>query len=409
RDELVELALELVAVDTANPPGEVDPAAAIVEGYLQDRGIATERVAVDPAKPNVVAELTGERAETLGFNGHLDTVPYEAEVWTRHPLGERVEDRLYGRGSSDMKGPLAAMLVGAAALLELERRPPVSLAWSFVADEEVGGDAGLAAVLDAGRFDVDACVIGEPTCRGDRHSITVADRGSIWLTLESTGEAAHGSRPMLGENAIDRLYGAIDRIRDLVGSRRFDLSPSIRPIVAESAAFYAPDLGETAAQDLFDRPTINLGRLEGGEAINQVPRRARAEVDIRLTAGVDTRSVLADVRECIDDCSGISLVDVSWSVGTAESLEAPLVRATTAVAESLTGDRVYRRSATGGGDAKRLRQRGTSTVEFALGPDTAHAVDEYTTVEALVANAKAYAQLPFRYAEYRFEETATGG
>lgn len=406
RDELVELTLDLVATDTANPPGETAAAAAVVEAYLEDVGLEADRVAVDPAKPNLVAELAGERSATLGFNGHLDTVPYEAAAWAHAPLGERIGGQVFGRGAADMKGPLAAMLVAAAALVDLDRRPPVSLAWSVVADEEAGGDAGLAAVLDADRFDVEACLVGEPTCRGDRHSVTVADRGSIWLTLEATGEAAHGSRPMLGDNAIDRLYAAIERIRDLVGSRRLDLPASVRPIVDESVAFYAGDLGEEVARALFERPTINLGRFEGGEAINQVPRAARAEVDVRLTAGVDTRAVLGDVRDCIDGCDGISLVDVSWSVGTAEPLDAPLVRATTDAAEALTGERVFRRSATGGGDAKRLRRRGTSTVEFAYGPDTAHAVDEHTTVEALVANAKAYARLPFLYAAYRDDEPA---
>lgn len=107
-----------------------------------------------------------------------------------------------------------------------------------------------------------------------------------------------------------------------------------------------------------------------------------------------TADVLAEVRECVADCDGVAVTDVSWSVGTAEPLDSPLVEAVASTAESVTGDRVFRRSATGGGDAKRLREAGVPTVEFALGTDTAHAVDEYTNVDALVGNATVYTRLP---------------
>jgi succinyl-diaminopimelate desuccinylase len=114
---------------------------------------------------------------------------------------------------------------------------------------------------------------------------------------------------------------------------------------------------------------------------------------------VDTQTVLAAIRACADDCTGVSLHDVSWSVGTYESVDEPVVEAVSAAAESVTGERVYRRSATGGGDAKKLRRAGIPTVEFALSTDTAHAVDEYTTLDVLADNARIYAGLPHAFAE----------
>jgi len=399
RDSLVATAEELLAVDTRNPPGRTAEAADLVETILDDLGLSTARYAVDPAKPNLVATLPGERDRTLCFCGHLDTVPFDAEAWTSDPLGERDGDRLYGRGAADMKGALAAMLATARAYVESGTTPPVTLEFLVVSDEEVGGDAGLPAVLDAGGVAADACVIGEPTCAADRHSVTVADRGSIWLTLEATGEAAHGSRPVLGVNAIDRLYDAVEVLRERFGTRALSIDPEVEPIVEESVAYYAPIMGEETARELFSHPSINLGTIEGGEAINSVPRSARAELDVRLTAGVHTPDVLAAIRECADECTGVEIADVSWSVGTAEPIDGPLVEAVTTAAETVTGDRIYRRSATGGGDAKRLRNAGISTVEFALGPDTAHAVDEYTTLDALAANARTYARLPYAYAD----------
>jgi succinyl-diaminopimelate desuccinylase len=399
RDPLADLAGELVGFDTANPPGRTVEIVDRLETVLGDLGLHTDRYAVDPAKPNLLATLPGRGDRTLCLDGHLDTVPYDAAEWTHDPLGERDGDRLYGRGATDMKGAVAAMVETARAYVETGTPPPVTLLFVLASDEEVGGDAGLPALLAGDRLAADACVIGETTCEGGRHSVTVADRGSIWLTLEARGEAAHGSRPMLGTNAIDRLYDAVTLLRERFGKRALSIDLALEPVVEESVAYYAPTMGEAAARRLFEYPTINLGTFHGGEAINSVPEAARAGVDVRLTAGVHTPDVLAEIRDCAADCEGVTLTDVSWSVGTAEPVESPLVEAVASTAADVTGGRVYRRSATGGGDAKALRNAGVPTVEFALGTDTVHAVDEYTTVDALLGNATVYARLPYAYAE----------
>ncbi|MFO8114804.1 MAG: M20/M25/M40 family metallo-hydrolase [Halorubrum sp.] len=398
REELTDLALDLLAIDTSNPPGDTREIADAIERVLDPLPVAVERVAVDPAKPNLLVRVAGESDRTLLYNGHLDTVPFDADAWTRDPLGERVDDRVYGRGATDMKGAVASMLFAVRAFAATDADPPVDLLFALVSDEEVGGDAGLPALLEAGRLDADACVIGEPTCEAGRHSVTIADRGSIWLTLEATGEGAHGSRPALGVNAIDRLYDAVETMRDRFGSERLDIDAEMEPIVEESVEYYAPTMGEGVARDLFRYPSINLGVFAGGDVINSVPQSARAEVDVRLTAGVRTPDVLSRIRACVADCEGIAITDVSWSVGTAERPDSPLVEAVASTAAEVTGDRVFRRSATGGGDAKTLRNAGVPTVEFALGTDTVHAVDEYVPIDALEGNALVYARLPSAWA-----------
>ncbi|MFT4923206.1 MAG: succinyl-diaminopimelate desuccinylase [Haloarculaceae archaeon] len=399
RDTLVEETCALLGVDTQNPPGETDELVEAVQSRLDGLGLATERVVTDPAKPNLLATLPGEREETLLYMGHLDTVPYDADTWTQDPLGERAGERVYGRGATDMKGAVAAMLTAARAFVETDTTPPLSLQFAFVSDEETGGDAGLPTLLAQRDLAATGCVIGETTCEGERHSVTVADRGSIWLTLAADGEGAHGSRPQLGVNAIDRLYEATERIRREFGTERLDLDAALDPIIDDSVAFYAPRMGSETARKLFTHPTINLGTIEGGETINSVPQSARARVDIRLAPAVDTERVLTRIRGCADECEGVTIEDVSWSVGTYESPDSPLVEAVAETAERVTGERVYRRSATGGGDAKTMRNAGISTVEFGLGTDTAHAVDEYTTVDALAGNARVYATLPFAMAD----------
>jgi succinyl-diaminopimelate desuccinylase len=398
REELTSLTLDLLGIDTSNPPGETRAIVSEVEQFLDPLSVDTERFVVDPAKPNLLVRIPGGSDRTLLYNGHLDTVPFDVHAWTHDPLGERVDDRVYGRGATDMKGAVAAMSFAIRAFAATDTEPPVDLLFAFVSDEEVGGDAGLPALLEAGALDADACVIGEPTCEEGRHSVTVADRGSIWLTLEAGGEGAHGSRPVLGVNAIDRLYDAVETMRDRFGTERLEIDADVAPIVEESVEYYAPSMGEGTARELFRYPSINLGVLEGGDAINTVPQSARAEIDVRLTAGVHTPDVLAGIRECVADCDGITIADVAWSVGTAEDPDGPLVDAVASTAAEVTGDRVFRRSATGGGDAKKLRNAGVPAVEFALGTDTVHAPDEYVPVDALVDNALVYARLPSAWA-----------
>ena len=399
REQLVGTTLDLLSFDTQNPPGETADVIAWLERSLRSAGLETEQVAVDAAKPNLLATLPGASEHTLLYNGHVDTVPFDETAWTYDPLGERVDDRLYGRGATDMKGPLAAMLLAARAYAETDTTPPVSLVFAFVSDEEIGGAAGLPALLDGDYLAADGCVIGETTCEQGRHSVTVADRGSLWLTLEAQGTAAHGSRPMLGTNAVDRLYEAVTAVRDLLEGRVLDLDDDVRAVLEESVDYYAPQLGERAARTLFEYPTVNLGTLEGGEAINSVPERATARLDVRVSPGVDTRPLLTEIRTCLADFDGVELTDSRWSIGTLVDVDDPIVAATTTLAREATGDRVYRRSATGGGDAKQLRNAGIPTIEFALGTDTAHAVDEYTTIDALAGNAFVYTALPYAFAD----------
>jgi succinyl-diaminopimelate desuccinylase len=399
QSELFEFTERLVGFETGNPPGGTVDVVEWLESTLGDTGLELERVAVDPEKPNLLATLPGESDRTLCFNGHLDTVRFDEGDWSRDPLGERVDDRIYGRGTTDMKGAVAAMLQVALAYDRTDTEPPIELQFAFVSDEETGGDAGLTTLLETEVFDPDACVVGETTSRAGRYSVSVADRGNIWLTVEASGTAAHGSRPMIGDNAIDRLTDAVEQLREDFGQRELPVDAAMDDIIEESVAFYEPEAGVEATRRLYRYPTINLGIIEGGTAINTVPASACARVDIRLTAGVDTRDPLRSIRECLGGMDGIEITDVSWTRGSYEPLDSPLVEASASAAERVVDDPVYRRSATGGGDAKVLRHEGVPTVEFGFGTQTAHGTDEYTTTDALARMATAYALLPVEFGQ----------
>ncbi|MFC6730563.1 M20 family metallopeptidase, partial [Natronoarchaeum mannanilyticum] len=138
REELVELALDLIEVDTSNPPGDTREIVAEIEQFLDPLPVEIERFAIDPAKPNLLVRVSGEADRTLLYNGHLDTVPFDADAWTHVPLVERVDDRVYGRGATDMKGAVASMLLAIRAFAATDAEPPVDLLFALVSDEEVG-------------------------------------------------------------------------------------------------------------------------------------------------------------------------------------------------------------------------------------------------------------------------------
>lgn len=392
RKRLAETTLDLLSFDTQNPPGDTTSIVDYAADRLSSLGLRTRRIDGETTQPGLVAWFPSEPAPSLVFNGHLDTVPFDEREWSVDPLGERDGDLLYGRGATDMKGAVAAMLLGAQWFATRESPPAVGFA--LTSNEEVAGDDQLTRALSQFSSEPSRCLIGEMSGTPDRPAVAVADKGSLWLTLSATGESAHGSRPVLGRNAIDRLYTAVDTLRDELTAVEFELHPDVQRLLTQSVAYYAPKIGEQAAWELFERPTVNLGVLSGGESVNSVPATATAELDVRLTASVSPDQFVDRIRSVVGGFPSITIESIERSEGTYEAPDAPLVEAVTTVGNDATGRTVLARSATGGGDAKTLRRRGIETVEFALGTETAHATDERTTVEALCQTATVYASLP---------------
>src|SRR4051812_43518209 len=258
-DELLVLARRLISYETCDPEG-ISEAAGFVKGWLEARGIEAERDEVK-GLPVVKAEVGPAAAPTVVLHGHLDVVP-----GLPGQFDPRIEgDRLYGRGAYDMKGALAAMLVVAAAMRDQDG---VRVRLGIVGDEESEEEAerGSDHLVDSG-FTGDFAITGEPT---DLH-IGIEAKGVLALRLQVGGTAAHGATPWLGDNAV---LNAIDVFRSI-----------------ESLPF------ARHSSELFDRPSINLGRIVGGDALNKVPDRCVIDVDIRYLPDQDPQAILAQVRE----------------------------------------------------------------------------------------------------------------
>jgi succinyl-diaminopimelate desuccinylase len=261
-DELVSLASRLIGYDTSEPEGVLE-AAGFVEGWLGARGIevATEEVR---GLPVLKAEVGPPGAPTVVLHGHLDVVPGLPGQFEARLEGER----LYGRGAYDMKGALAAMLATTAALRDGER---VRVRLGIVGDEESEEEAerGSDALVDGG-FVGDFAITGEPTDL----QIGVEAKGVLALRLEVSGVAAHGATPWLGDNAVLKAHDVFRSIESLPFARH--------------------------SSELFDRPSINLGRILGGDALNKVPDRCAIDVDIRYLPDQDPGEVLTQVRALPD-------------------------------------------------------------------------------------------------------------
>jgi succinyl-diaminopimelate desuccinylase len=258
-EELVVLAQRLIGFETCEPEA-IAEAAGFVKGWLEARGIEAQSDEVR-GLPVIRAEVGPEGAPTVVLHGHLDVVPGFKQQFEPQVDG----DKLYGRGAYDMKGAIAAMLLVTAAMREQDR---VRVRLGIVGDEESEEDTerGSDHLVDTG-FTGDFAITGEPT---DLH-IGIEAKGVLALRLEVGGTAAHGATPWLGDNAV---LNAIDVFRSI-----------------ESLPF------ARHSSELFDRPSINLGRIVGGDALNKVPDRCVIDVDIRYLPEQDPKAILEEVRE----------------------------------------------------------------------------------------------------------------
>jgi succinyl-diaminopimelate desuccinylase len=340
-EELVALATRLIGYETSEPEA-ISEAAGFVKGWLEARGIEVHRDEVR-GLPVITAEVGPAEAPTVILHGHLDVVP-----GLEPQFKPRIEgDRLYGRGAYDMKGALAAMMLTFAAMREQDG---VRVRLGIVSDEESEEEAerGCDHLVDSG-FLGDFAITGEPT---DLH-IGIEAKGVLALRLEVGGTAAHGATPWLGDNAV---LNAIDVFRSI-----------------ESLPF------ARHSSELFDRPSINLGRIWGGDALNKVPDRCVIDVDIRYLPDQDPAEILAEVR----GIAGIEARALLTRPPAMVDRDSPFVRALRASAAQHHHGEPMSVGRDGASDAVSFLRVGVPAVEF--GPVGAghHGPEEWVSVTSL--------------------------
>jgi len=252
------LTRELLAFNTINPPGMERACARCLGSTLEAAGFSVVYHEFAEGRTSLIASIGGDDSRPpLCFTGHIDIVPLGAAKWTRDPFaGETDGDKLYGRGSTDMKSGIAAFVAAAVELAPKLASGP-GLVLVITAGEELGceGAKYLADRKLLGR--AGAIVVAEPT----GNYPYIGHKGLAWFEIETLGVTAHGSMPEVGDNAIVKMAKVIG-----------DLEHFRFPV--ESHA-------------VMGKPTMNVGTIHGGLNTNSVPDEARITVDTRTVPGID--------------------------------------------------------------------------------------------------------------------------
>lgn len=274
--EVISLTRDLVQFNTTNPPGNETPAIEMLAARLQRSGFETTLVPYTDGenRSHVVGRLrgSGERPGLL-FSGHVDVVPPGQVAWTTDPFGGEIRDGLlYGRGSCDMKGGVAALVVAAEAVARSGRALRGDLVVAVTADEErncLGADALVLEPLFAGLGSV---IVAEPTSLG----LYVAEKGALWVEVRTFGKTAHASMPHLGANAVSALAEFL---------------------VRWEAAYSTTD----PVDALLGTPTLNVGTIQGGVKTNVVADRCVAQLDMRTVPPLEHADLVRSMEALLNE------------------------------------------------------------------------------------------------------------
>jgi len=359
---LVELTAQLVAIDSVNPdlvPGGAGEArvAEAVAAWLEDAGLEVEVTEPAPGRPNVVGRARGSGGgRTLLLNAHMDTVGIAG---VERPFEAVVRDgRLHGRGSGDMKGSLAAIMLAGAEAAGMGLRGDVVV--TAVADEEVGsiGTEAIVASLTA-----DAAIVAEPT----DERIVVAHKGFVVFEVEAHGRAAHGSRPDLGIDAIAAVGPVLTRITELDSRLR-----------------------QGAGHPLLGTGSVHASLIEGGQEYSSYPARCLLTGERRTIPGESLDRIRAELEELI---AGVH-ADVSvsfWRLPFEASTDADVVQ----VLMAATG--VVEVGGLGGwADSALLAAAGIPTVVYGPVTGDLHGEDEWVDLASLERCRAAYVEVARR-------------
>ncbi len=334
----------LITYDTSNVDG-LRAAAGFIKGWLEAREIdvVDHKFGDLHALSAVVGPAEGSERATLVFHGHFDVVPGRPEQFVPRVEG----DRMFGRGSYDMKGALAAMM---CALRDVADQQEVRIRFVCVPDEE-SEDVNRRSTdeLVKGGFGGDFAITGEPT---DLH-IGVQAKGVLAVRLALHGVSAHGSTPWLGDNAVLKAIDVFRRIESLPFSRE--------------------------SSELFDRPSINLGRIQGGDALNKVPDQCTMVLDIRYLPDQDPGDILEQIRTIPDMEVARTFIHPPAHV----SRTNPYVVALGDVVGRLTSGESMSVGRDGASDAVSFLRAGVPAVEFGPAGAGHHGPEEWVSIASL--------------------------
>jgi len=397
--ELNKLCCELIQAKSENPPGDVSEAAKGIERFLQTEGISYQTF--EPAEGHVsVVATVGRGKPSLILCGHIDVVPAgDLSRWDVPPYeGLIKQGKIFGRGASDQKGGVAAMLMAAAAVKDFEDNLSGKITVACVSDEEAKGPGGVQWLLQNKRLSGSACLITEPTGYLDgEYSVVGGERGTFWVKIKAHGKPAHGSKPVIGRNAIIMVTEFVQKLKALeceavavpkeaealVRNGRKQLRR-----VAERQGVPTNSLTRT-----LDHYTTSLGLINGGTKVNVVPELCMAEVDIRVPVGGSPNGVEEFLRSLVPE--NVEYEVINRTLPSFTPAAHPLTGAVQQSAKQVFGYKPSTTYMAATSDAHYFRELlGVPTVAFGPGyEEVIHTYNEFVYAKDVLNMAKTYANV----------------
>lgn len=369
RKELLEILQQMIRIESVNPSlaaggsGESEMARYLGK-YMSVMGLEVYFQKISPGRENVIGVLKGSGGgRTLMLNGHTDTVGLKGmDIQPLEP--ECREGRVYGRGSLDMKGGLAAIISAVNAVARSGARPKGDIIMAFVADEEYASQGTEALVKE---YTADAAIICEPTDM----EIGIAHKGFVWARIEVFGRAAHGSRPKEGIDAIVKAGKVLVEIERLGAC---ELNRKCHPLLGS--------------------PSIHASLISGGSELSTYPGYCRIDLERRTIPGETPGTILEELKSIINR---ISMEDDQFKaaceimfhrppleVSEHETIVRSLVRSYTAILNKAPGLTGF----SGWMDSAILAEAGIPTAVIGPGGEGLHAAVEYVDFDTAAVTAE---------------------
>jgi succinyl-diaminopimelate desuccinylase len=313
-----------------------------IDRFVSERGMHTKLIEHDGFRSLIATSKPQHKKPTVMLGGHIDVVPGAEELFTL----KQDHEKYYGRGVLDMKGSIAVFL---SIIDELKGKlDQFDLGLMITSDEEIGGFNGTQVVLEKGYLPK-VCVLPDG---GADWQIQTSAKGVFQLRINTTGQAAHGSQPWKGDNANLKLIRVIHEIHGLF--------PKNGP----------------------DDNTINIGKISGGEAINQVADRAEALIDIRVISEKDREQL----REAVDKVClkhGAQLSVVTDGIGASFDLQNPYIKRFAEIVTEVTNIEVKGSRAHGSSDARFFAERNVPCISLYPPGGGHHSSNEWVSIDGL--------------------------
>lgn len=331
---------------TSDRPEEIKKCFDFIRTQLEKHSNVYIRDYLRNGKQSLVASFSKSKKFDCILVGHLDVVPAEDAAFE-----PRIEDdRLYGRGTSDMKGPDAAMILAFLKMAEMDDPPDIAL--MLTGDEEVGGFDGVKYMVEEG-YKADCVVVPDG---GDNFEIVLAEKGVYHAKITAKGKTAHGSRPWLGENAIEKLIGVYKRLK---------------------TEFPLPK-----GKDRWG-PTLNLGKIKGGDAANKVPDSAYMHLDIRYTEKFTKADIRKKVKKVIQGASNVDMKELVTGACMHTDAHNEYLQKFKEIAEEKIGKEVKLVKEHGASDARFFSEKGVPVIICKPVSSPAHIDGEWIDLESL--------------------------